>query len=319
MVALLLRSCLMPLACCAVLALPASARADDPEPEPEAPRTNRPPTTIAQALRLNPPAAPSLGAPLNDRAVAQFLETEGGRLVREGKTLGGWADMLDAGTTSLKLPKPPTRRRDTPEAARRIEAAVGVVGTFYDCGKCDRLHMSTASGFFLTRDGAFVTCRHVLSTYRTNGLGVAVLTRDGRVLPVTGVLASDPLHDLIVLQVEGGGFTPLPLAAKDAPPGTPVVVVSHPSQRYFAVSTGIVSRQGEERRRGGLYRFVSITADFAKGSSGAPVCDLAGAVVGIVNNTQSIYYSVEDGQQRNFQMAVKNCAPVSALRALVGN
>jgi serine protease Do len=310
---------LSPLLLLSLLVLPAAGwlRAGEGEEETDSPRTNRPSSAVARVLRLNPPAPPQPGAPINDRALGQFLERQGTNLVLSGVALTNWDELLDARTHQLKLPSPSSRRLDVAEAVRRIEAAVAVVGTFYDCGKCSRIHMSTASGFFITADGAFVTCRHVLSSYRTNGHGMAVLTRDGRVCPVTAVLACDPLHDVIVLQVAGTGFKALPLARKDASPGTPVTVVSHPSQRFFAVSTGILARQAEENREDGLYRFASITADFAKGSSGAPVCDPTGAVVGIVNNTQSIYYSVESGQPQNFQMAVKNCTPVSALRAIL--
>jgi hypothetical protein len=58
---------------------------------------------------------------------------------------------------------------------------------------------------------------------------------------------------------------------------------------------------------------MAVTAEFAKGSSGAPICNASGAAVGVVNNTESIYYSVEDGHQKNFQMVVRNCTPASAL------
>jgi hypothetical protein len=62
---------------------------------------------------------------------------------------------------------------------------------------------------------------------------------------------------------------------------------------------------------------MSVTADFAKGSSGCPVMDETGAVVGVVNNTESIYYD-DDGRkkQTDLQMVVKNVTPVSAVRSL---
>jgi S1-C subfamily serine protease len=281
------------------------------------PTTNRTYAAHVSVMEQNPPAPPRLGEPINDLALGQYLETEGRKLVERGATLSNWADRLTARATVLKLPAPSARQREPARAVHAIERAVGVVGTFYLCSKCSKLHLSSASGFFLTEGGALATCLHVLAGYRTNGVGLVVLTRDGRVCPVRAVLACDPLHDLVVLQVEGRGFTPLALRKEDAPPGTPIVVVSNPSQHYYAVSTGIVARQGQLNRPGGLYRFLSVTADFAKGSSGAPVCDATGAVVGIVDNTQSIYYSVEHDRQQNLQMTVKNCSPVTALRKLV--
>ena len=83
------------------------------------------------------------------------------------------------------------------------------------------------------------------------------------------------------------------------------------------LTTGIIARCGVERRTQGLYRFLTITADFGKGSSGAPVCNDAGAVVGLVDNTESIYYSTGQEQQSNLQMVVKNCSPSQALLDMV--
>jgi S1-C subfamily serine protease len=63
-----------------------------------------------------------------------------------------------------------------------------------------------------------------------------------------------------------------------------------------------------------------VTADYAKGSSGGPVVNEAGKVVGMVSNTQSIYYGPrgKDGDQQGpLQMVVKNCVPVKAVRVMI--
>jgi S1-C subfamily serine protease len=61
----------------------------------------------------------------------------------------------------------------------------------------------------------------------------------------------------------------------------------------------------------------SITADFAKGSSGAPVFNEFGAVIGSVNNTQSTYYSVKNGVKDNLQMVFKNTVSMQHLLNLI--
>jgi V8-like Glu-specific endopeptidase len=66
-----------------------------------------------------------------------------------------------------------------------------------------------------------------------------------------------------------------------------------------------------------LGRRMAITADYAKGSSGAPVFNRKGQVVGVVSSTSSIYYSVENGKKENLQMVVKNCIPVESIRELI--
>ena len=63
-------------------------------------------------------------------------------------------------------------------------------------------------------------------------------------------------------------------------------------------------------------RLMTITADFGRGSSGAPVLDARGAVVGVARKTKSIYHNSEDDAQRRLQMVLKHCVPLQALRDL---
>jgi hypothetical protein len=62
---------------------------------------------------------------------------------------------------------------------------------------------------------------------------------------------------------------------------------------------------------------MSITADFAKGSSGGPVFDEAGNVAGMVASTESVYYDTKNGVRDNLQMVFKNCAPARSLLDLI--
>jgi S1-C subfamily serine protease len=61
---------------------------------------------------------------------------------------------------------------------------------------------------------------------------------------------------------------------------------------------------------------MSITADYARGSSGSPVLDDSGAVVGMVADTRSIYYTIDHGAQQNLQMVVKECVPSASILKL---
>jgi hypothetical protein len=58
-------------------------------------------------------------------------------------------------------------------------------------------------------------------------IGLTVMTRDGRVCTVRQVLAVSTNYDLAILQVEGTGFTPLPVAP-NVRQGAPVWVLGHP-------------------------------------------------------------------------------------------
>jgi len=191
------------------------------------------------------------------------------------------------------------------EVSKKYSAGVVVVAQPYLCDHCERTHCQIASGFMLTPDGAFCTSYHVItnSTAQT----MIILTGDGRIAPVREVLAANRDTDLAILRAEGSDFTPLPLAT-DAPVGSIVRVISHPNNRFYSMTEGIVSRHFEHTQRRKSISMTAITADFAKGSSGAPVLNESGAVIASVNNTFSSYYDSDDeGHKENLQMVFKNC------------
>lgn len=221
------------------------------------------------------------------------------------------ATQLGRSNCGLDLAPPSGENLSRNEIYCQRKNSVVVVGTLYKCKKCTKWHTSTASGFFVSKDGAVVTNLHVVK--KEEGYqALGVMTSDGEVYLVTKVLASDRRNDLVILQVDAGAdavFTPASLASDDAPAGTPVVLISHPSGHFYTLTSGIVSRHVLQRGR----KRMEITADYAKGSSGAPVLDAAGNVTGIVRTTTSIYYTGD----KNLQMVVKTCIPVSALKKMI--
>jgi len=267
-------------------------------------------------VSLNPATRPQPKQPINRIAVFSYLDVEGRKYIDSGETLCDWKDKLGFKKCDLKLPFPRLRTLSIERIERREEQAVVVVGTYYLCSKCSHLHMMTATGFFINSDGALVTCRHVLANIMENGRGVVVMTRDGHVYPVEAVLASEPLNDVLVLKVKGKGFPALSLA-KGAAIGESVYVMGHPAEYFYMFTTGIVNQRYDQIRDGGLCRFIVVSADFAKGASGGPVCNKHGAVVGIVNNTESILWNSQGGQQNNLQMVIKNCTAVEALKSII--
>jgi len=122
--------------------------------------------------------------------------------------------------------------------------------------------------------------------------------------------------DIAILRCEGSGFTALPLST-DVPDGSPVGVWSHPNNYFFCLSAGIVARRFILRKPGGKAEMLAITADYARGSSGGPVFDDRGNVVGMVASTDSVYYTEENGQQKNLQMVFKNCVSARSILALI--
>lgn len=274
------------------------------------------PPTRTRDERAAIPRAPVIGQPFDDGEVLRYLEAEGRKLFKAGKVK---PITTAARRCSLRLLDTPTEKISLPEAAKRAEAATVVLGEFFR-EKESLAFSSAAGGFFVSESGAIVTSLHVLR--EKDSLGFVALLRDGRVLPVTEALAADPVEDLVVLQLEvpeGGKVVALSLAAEPAPIGVNVAVMSHPEEHFYLLTTGVVGRHTVWREAKGDAHFMTISADFAKGSSGCPVFDERGVVVGIVNNTESIYYD-DDGKRRqvDLQMVVKNATPSSVLRHLVG-
>jgi S1-C subfamily serine protease len=228
-------------------------------------------------------------------------------------------EQLPAEKTCEIEPLPPTEQPNAPpQLYETCRKGVVLVGVLYKCGKCDKWHSSVATGFVIRRDGVVVTNHHVLARVVQDG-AIGVGTWDGRVIAVREVLAASEDNDLAVIQVDADDLTPLPLAPL-APTGTEVFVIGHPTNHLYMMTAGIVS--GHYRRKmtsqGAACSQMTITADFAKGSSGSPVLDRTGAVVGIVRSTTPIYYEKKDGVDTKIQMVMKYCIPSTALLELLG-
>ena len=166
----------------------------------------------------------------------------------------------------------------------------------------------------LSEDGVIATNYHVVDT--KEGVVLGAMDSNGKTFVVSEVLAANKSDDVAILRLLDAKLTPLPLAVR-APVGNAVSVISHPDGRYFTMTKGDVSRYFVARSKTGQANRMAITADYAKGSSGAPVLDSTGAVVGMVSATNSIYYSKVKGHNENLQMVVKSCVPVDSIHRLL--
>jgi S1-C subfamily serine protease len=236
----------------------------------------------------------------------------------------------------LELPQPPAQTggaaaehgrpaaeqpMDTQALYERAMDAVAVVGTLYKCPRCGEWHVNAATGFFITADGALVTNYHVVSQLEHRAL--VAMTHDGRVFPVIKALAGDEKADVAIVQVQPldqngqrATFATLPLGDRTRV-GQDVRVVHHADGRHYTLTQGIVSRRYIDEKEGGT-RWITITADYARGSSGGPLLDDAGRVIGMVASTSSVYYDRDEGgHNQNLQMVWKQCVPVENIQKLL--
>ena len=257
--------------------------------------------------------SPSDIAPVvvNDRAIIGEMTARATTIMDSGSVVAMKkliAKLKTEPKIKLNLPKP---NLFSPGEAQK---AIAVVGGVYKCNRCPRWHVAPASGFFIS-DELIVTNYHVVDQPDRDGLVVRLF--DGRFFMVEDVVAASERFDLAVLRVPKTGIKPISLG-QPAPVGAKVDLISHPNQKFYTLSEGRVARYFITQRNRKAVSAMAITADFGKGSSGAPVLNDSGQVVGIAASTESLYYTEKDGVQKNLQMVFKNCVPVSQLRELIG-
>ena len=232
-------------------------------------------------------------------------------------------EMMDSGsvvemkTLIDKLKKEPKAKLQLSDAGvasvDAAQKAVVVVGGIYKWDRCPDWHVAPASGFLIA-ENLVVTNYHVVDNPERSGLAVRLF--DGRMFMVDDVVASSRRYDLAVLRLPKTGIKPIALGLS-APVGAKVDLISHPNRKFYTLSEGRVARYFVIQRNRRPVSAMAITADFGKGSSGAPVLNEDGQVVGIAASTESLYYTENEGIQKNLQMVFKNCVPVSQLRELI--
>lgn len=166
-------------------------------------------------------------------------------------------------------------------AARATPAVVAIRGP-----------RSLGTGFVVRRDGWIATNAHVIA--QQSELVVAIPGREE--LPVVEVVAVDGEHDLAVVRVEAEDLPVLQLGSSEAVrAGEPVVAIGHPLGFEDTVSNGLVSAV---RKVNDSLTIFQISAPIAPGSSGGPLFNERGRVIGITTAT------VTKGQNINFGMPV---------------
>ncbi len=149
--------------------------------------------------------------------------------------------------------------------------------------------MASGTGFFVT-EGYVVTAAHVLE----DAAGCRIEMSDGQQQRCS-VAAADTAKDVAMLTVSGRPPVTLRWGASESmKDGDDVTVISNPlGQLPGTVSRGIISAS---RVVNGT-KLLQISAPISHGSSGAPVLNARGQVVGIVRST------IEAGQSLNFATA----------------
>ena len=150
--------------------------------------------------------------------------------------------------------------------------------------------VASGTGFFVIPSGLVVTAAHVLE----GAAGCSIEMSDGQTLRCSAT-ASDTAKDVLMLTVSGAPPAMLRWGSSDAAhDGDEIRVVSNPlGQLPGTLSKGIISAS---RVVDGT-KLLQISAPISHGSSGAPLLNARGEVIGVIRST------IEAGQALNFATA----------------
>ena len=155
----------------------------------------------------------------------------------------------------------------------KVQPSIVLVVTYDRLGRL----LNQGSGFFVARDKV-ITSKHVIA----DSLHSRIVLANGKAFAVKGVVARDEGGDLVLLRVKVGNDQGASLTIKeDVPPrGERVYVIGHRGGGW-SVSSGDLLAIYDFKNVGERLR---ITAQLMPGSSGSPVLNGEGEVIGVADS-----------------------------------
>jgi len=180
---------------------------------------------------------------------------------------------------------------DLTQLVKNIQPAVTTVVAYDVNGNVTSL----GTGFFISKEGYLVTNYHVLF----GKFSAEIKTADGETYPIKAIVAQNQAADLLKVRVAIPAERVSWLEVSQEPPSIAqhVVVVGSPLGLEQSVSDGIVS---SVREIPGIGTFCQISAPISPGSSGSPVINMNGEVMGVAT------FQFLQGQNLNFAIASRS-------------
>jgi len=192
-------------------------------------------------------------------------------------------------TSRPALPSLPKQKEESveslPSLIKRIKPSTVIIFAYDDKGE----FLQLGSGFFISQNGDVITNYHVIQ----GASSAEIKTANEKTYPITYIVAGDAQNDLIRLSVNIPSQDVYPLSLSKTIPevGERIIVYGSPLGLENTVSDGIVSAIRDIPDYG---RIIQITAPISPGSSGSPVLNLQGEVIGIAT------FQMIEGQNLNF-------------------
>ena len=148
----------------------------------------------------------------------------------------------------------------------------------------------TGTGFFVSADGDLVTNFHVIQ----GATHISARTEKGAIFPFERVIAESAESDVALLKFQATDLDYLKIGnSTNAVEGETVLVIGSPEGLQGTVTNGIISAFRDNRS------YIQITAPVSPGSSGSPVLDETGEVIGMA----TLVY--KEGQNLNFAISAE--------------
>jgi len=216
----------------------------------------------------------------------------------------------------------------TPVATNQLERAafykdfrprLGILAEVRKGRGASKWDFVVGAAFPLTADGIFATTYHGLSEEAGKPCrGVVVMMPDGGIHPVTNVLAAAKAVDCAIVQVAAGDtvFVPLPLAP-DPDITSNVRLIHGPNRRFSTYHEGLVTRFYLKERHGKKVPRMSTSVAHSSGSSGSPMFDERGNVVGMICGNVYFTYARKSDRSPLTEMVLRECVPSSSIQKLL--
>ena len=186
-----------------------------------------------------------------------------------------------------EIPIAPEAQIKTPvQIYEKFDKAVGLVVTD---------HGGLGSGVNITPSGLIITNQHVIEDAEKI---VIVFTTKGelKAFDVSMIVAKSTEKDIAVLKIDARSLPYVPLGSSiDISPGEKVYAIGNPAGYRNTISDGIIS---QKRSFQGV-SYLQITSPISSGSSGGPVVNEKGQVIGIVTKFHTL------AQNLNFAVSVE--------------
>jgi len=161
----------------------------------------------------------------------------------------------------------------------------------------DGKQIATGTGFIIDSNGIIATNYHIVSRCLEDNNTLLIKMENGASSPLSDIVNFDKKNDVAIFKIDGKELPIVKIARNYKPKkGRNIVVVGSPSGMETTVLAGIIS---SIHRKGGI---IQITAPISPGSSGSPVFNSKGEVIGVAT------FNIIRGKNLNFAIPVKHVA-----------